>query len=444
MPAATRKVALTDRSLQALRPAQGGQRTTVWDALLPGMAVRVSGKGRRSFYVVKRRAGQAQPSWVLLGAYPVMSLAEARAKAREALGALAEGHDPASLAEAKLRAREEAERARRASTFAAVAEDFIARFEGGRVPKARGEGPLRDPRGLTAIIRREFIPPWKNRPIAEITRRDVIDLIEAIVRRGGPKPPPGTRRKDGGPYAGRHALSAARRLFDWAVDRDLLPASPCTLVKAKNVHGTPKARDRVLTDEELRAVWHAAGRTSYPYGPLVRLLILTGQRRDEIAAARWGEGDLDRGLLVIGAERMKADVRHTVPLTPAAVDLLAGLPRFAAGDFVFSGATGAKPFSGFSKAKARLDRASGVAPHSLHDLRRTVRTRLAELGVTPFVGELVIGHTQKGVHAVYDLHRYDAEKREALERWERRLLGIVAPEPDTNVVPIAARRATSP
>jgi hypothetical protein len=173
MPAAARKVALTDRSLQALRPAPGGARAIVWDALLPGLAVRVSGKGKRSFYAVKRRAGAAQPSWVLLGHYPVTTLAEARAKAREALGALMEGHDPATLAETKRRAREEAERQRRASTFAVVAEDFIARFEGGRVPKARGEGPLRDPRGLTAVISREFIPSWgasTPSPISAIRR----------------------------------------------------------------------------------------------------------------------------------------------------------------------------------------------------------------------------------------------------------------------------------
>jgi integrase len=439
MPAAARKVALTDRSLRALRPAPDGRRAAVWDALMPGMAVLVSGKGKRSFYAVKRRAGAASPSWVLLGHYPVVTLAEARGKAREALAALAEGQDPASVAEG----RREAERRREATTFGAVAEDFCSRFEGGRVPKARGEGPLRDPRGLTAVIRREFVPPWRDRPIAEIARRDVIDLIEAIVRRGGDKPPPGTRRKEGGPYAARHAISAARRLFDWAVDRELLSASPCTMVKAKSVHGTPEARRRALSDEELRAVWAAAEATPYPYGPLVRLLILTGQRRSEVAGARWSEIEpLERGLLVIGAERMKANVGHTVPLTPTAVDLLGGLPRFAALDFVFCGATGAKPFGGFGKAKVRLDKLVGeIKPYTLHDLRRTVRTRLAELGVSPFVGELVIGHAQKGVHAVYDLHTYDDEKRAALQRWEAKLLSILAPEPEpeSKVVAMPAR-----
>src|SRR5437763_4514066 len=158
MPAAARKVALTDRSLQALRPAREGRRTIVWDALLPGMAVRVSGKGKRSFYAVKRRAGQTQPTWVLLGAYPVVTLAEARSKARAALGALMEGRDPASLEEGKRRVQDEAERQRKASTFATVAENFIRRHA---MTKRSG-------RMVSGIIRRELIPAWGDRPIAEI------------------------------------------------------------------------------------------------------------------------------------------------------------------------------------------------------------------------------------------------------------------------------------
>jgi integrase len=169
--------------------------------------------------------------------------------------------------------------------------------------------------------------------------------------------------------------------------------------------------------------------------------MLTAQRRDEIAGASWSEVDLERGLLTIGAERMKGNVGHTVPLSPAAIEILETLPRFAAGDFVFSGATGAKPFSCFSKSKQRLDELIGdIEPYTVHDLRRTVRTRLAELGVSPFIGELVIGHRQVGIHAIYDLHTYDDEKRAALERWEAKLLSIVEPEPARpNVVPMPAR-----
>jgi integrase len=381
---------LTDLAIRRLPPGK-----LVWD--MPGFAVRVSKKGRPSFYAARRRRGAKNLTWVLLGHYPSMSLAAARAKARETLLELAEGRKTA------------------AHTFASVATTFIERLEAGQIPKARGSGPLRDVSELVSLIRRELVPVFGNRPIAEIARRDVIDLVEAVVRRGGAQPRAGTRRRDGGPYAARHTLAAARRLFDWAVDRDLLAASPCATVKAKAVHGTPARRDRVLQDEELKAVWHAA--TGYPYGSIVRLLILTGQRRGEIAGMRWVEIDFDRALLEISAERMKMNVGHVVPLTPAAVELISGLPRL--GPAVFG------DFSGFSKAKARLNRVSGIAAYTLHDLRRTVRTRLAELGVLPFVAELVIGHAQTGIHADYDLHRYDAEKRDALERWERRLIKII-------------------
>lgn len=435
MPAAARKIALTDRSLKAMKPAPAGKRDTVWDGIQPNLAVRVTDRGRRTFVVVRRRAGDAQPTWATLGEYPTLGLAEARKAAREALASLAEGKVLREVKVEKRRAAEEAARQRQGSTFGAVAEEFIKRHA-----MTRCSGAM-----VAGIIRRELVPAWGDKQLTDIGKRDVIALVEAILDRGGNKPAPGSRRKTGGPYAARHALSAARKLFNWAVGRDLITASPCDRIKAAELHGTPQARDRVLSDDELRAAWKATEAAGYPFGPLVQMLMLTGQRRDEIAAARWSEIDLERGLLTIGAGRMKAKAGHVVPLTPAAVDILRALPRFAAGDFVFSGRTGARPFSGFSKAKARLDGkiaedSSAVAPYTLHDLRRTVRTRLSELGVAPFVAEMILAHAQQGVARVYDLHRYDDEKRAALEAWERRLLAIVGPAPEpANVVPMRAR-----
>src|SRR5262249_8229944 len=155
---------------------------------------------------------------------------------------------------------------------------------------------------------------------------------------------------------------------------------------------------------------------------LVRMLILTAQRRDEVSEARWREVDLEKGLLTVGADRMKAEAANVVPLCATAVDILRGLPRFASGaDYVFR--VGAKPDASFSGAKRRLDEniaemGESVKPFSLHDLRRTVRTKLSELGVLPFIGELILAHAQPGIQKVYDLHRYTEEKSEALERWE--------------------------
>lgn len=405
MPAAVRKVALTDRSLKALKPAPGGKRTTVWDAMMPGLAVRVTDKGRLSFVAVRRRPGQAQPTWNTLGEYPAMSLAEARRVARDALGDLAAGKDPR---QAKKAQRLEAE------TFGAVAEQFIRRYE------ARG---LRRGAETAATIRRELIPAWHDRPIASIAHRDIIDVIEAIRDQGGERAAPGSKRKAGGPYAARHVLAAARLVFGWAFRRDAIAADPCARIKAVELHGSPEARDRVLDNDELRIVWAAADQASYPFGPLVCLLLLTGARLREVAEASWGEIDLDAETLTVPTSRMKGKVAHVVPLCPAALAIVRDLPRFAGGDYLFSTTAGLRPISGFSKFKANFDRAVATIPAwTLHDLRRTCRTGLSSLGVLPVIAELVIGHKQQGIAKVYDLHRYDDEKRAALLQWEERLL----------------------
>jgi integrase len=464
----TRKVALTDRSLLAMKPAPAGKRLTIWDARMPGLAVRITDKGKRSFYAVRRRAGVDTPSWVSLGAYPVVTLAEARAKAREALGALMEGKDPAVVAEEKR--REEARR--RADLFEVVADEFVARLESGNVRKVRGGGGVRrDATEIAAIIRREFLRQiradggwkdgegalWRGRPIAEIARRDVREAIEAIVARGGSGSADG-RRRGGGPYAARHAFAAVRRLFGWAVSRDLIEKSPCEGLEAVELHGAPAARDRVLTDNELCLVWRVADTAGYPFGALVKMLLLTGQRRDEIANATWSEIDGTLLTLTIPAERMKGNFVQTVPLVPAAIAILETLPRFAGGKYLFSTTTGKRPISGFSKMKARLDAAVlkfaregapepaqvTIAPWTLHDLRRTVRTGLSSVGVLPIIAELTIGHKQTGISAIYDRHRYDVEKRAALTAWETKLMSIVGepkprPAAPDDVVPLKVR-----
>src|SRR5438105_4214523 len=199
MPAAA-KVALTDRSMQALLKKENlpppGKRRTVWDGVQPYLAVRVTDKGRLSFVVVRRRPGQAQPTWMVLGQYPTMGLADARKKARVALGVLAEGKHPRAVEEARRKAEAEADRSRTASTFAAVAELFIKQHRPRLRPSRSGE----------ALIRRELSPVFGNTPIGAIRRRDVIALLEAIVARGEAEPGR-ARPASGGEYAARHALA---------------------------------------------------------------------------------------------------------------------------------------------------------------------------------------------------------------------------------------------
>jgi integrase len=197
-------------------------------------------------------------------------------------------------------------------------------------------------------------------------------------------------------------------------------------VKPKDVIGTREPRQRVLRDNELRSIWAATGALSYPFGPFIRLLLITGQRRAEISDMRWDEIDWDKALWTIPAGRMKGAAAHEVPLSTLAVELLKSLPRWK-GPHVFTTTDGARPISAFSSAKQRMDRALGdeFVEWRFHDLRRTMRTHLSALPVPDRVAELCIVHTKPGLHKVYDQHGYRDEKRRALGLWAERLSGIV-------------------
>ena len=337
-----------------------------------------------------------------LGEYSALPLAKARAAAQEALQDIASGVDPKAK-----RASREAEEARaRLDTFSAVAEEFIARH----VKK------LRSGREVEAAIRRELVARWGKRPIREISRRDVVAMLEDVVNSGRP-------------FIAHHLLAYTRKLFNWAIARDIyaLTSSPCDRVKPKDVIGTREPRQRVLKDNELSSIWAATGgELSYPFAPFVRLLLVTGQRRAEVSDMRWDEIDMDKALWTIPAARMKGDAAHEVPLSGLAMDLLSSIPRWK-GPYVFSTTDGGRPISGFSTAKERLDGALGgeFPAWRYHDLRRTMRTNLSGLPVPDLVAELCIAHTKPGLHKVYDQHAYRDEKRRALELWADRLATII-------------------
>ena len=430
MPA--RKV-LNDRTLKALKPAKPGERYDVRDAATPGLLVRVTDKGTRTFALVARYPGSGNPTRRALGEYGALGLAEARAKAREWLKLIERGIDPRVEAE-----RERVTELRKQSdTFKSVAERFFA-----RKLKSQRRGHV-----VERIIRNELLPHWGARPVADISHRDVRELIEGVVDRGAET------------YA-HNVLDAANAVLNFAAAQDLIEANPCRLLKRADVVGRKRHRQRVLTDSELRALWRAAGRLDYPFGPLYQLLILTGCRLDEVAGARWREFDLAEKTWRIPAARFKSDAEHIVPLTDDAIAVLKELPRFkkADNDHLFSTTFGEKPVNGFSKAKDRLDarmlrtlkaltRMRGDDPKKVkvehfvnHDIRRTVRTRLAALKVQDHVAEMVIGHGRKGIARVYDLHKYIPEMREALDRWAMSLRAIVKPQP-ANVVQLIDARA---
>jgi integrase len=407
---------LTDRTLKALenRPADIGKTYDVADGEVPGLYVRVMPSGTRSFVYVARYPGSTNPTRRSLGKYGQLTLEQARKKAREWHRLIERGMDPALEKEKE---RQAALRQQK-NTFEAVAKEYI-RLHVSKTRKAAI---------VEREVRREFIDRWGTRPITDITQHDVVAVVDEAVDRDAP-------------YQAHNLLGHVRTLFNWAIARGVygLDRSPCDRLKPAAVIGGKRARQRVLNDVEIRAFWATSESMGYPYGPLFRLLLVTGQRKSEVAEARWSEFDLNKREWTIPAERMKAEAAHVVPLSDEAMKILADLHRFNKGDHLFSTTFGVKPVNGFSKAKDRLDERmldhlpSAPAPWVIHDIRRTMRTGLSALPVPDIVRELVIAHTQKGLHKVYDLHAYASEKRHALDLWAARVRDIVTPPP-VNVV----------
>ena len=240
--------------------------------------------------------------------------------------------------------------------------------------------------------------------------------------------------------AARRVFETATRIFNWALDRGDIKASPFAAMKPP-VKKEP--RDRALKDHEIKAVWAAWAEQAYPYGPLQQLLLLLGQRRSEVAEMLWSEVDFDKREWTIPASRSKSKREHIVPLPDAAVEILESLPRFTDGDFVFT-TTGRRPVNDFSKAKIRTDQIlhdqdSPIKNWRVHDLRRTCRTGMARLGVPEIVSERVLNHQAQGLTKIYNLHEYLPEKRDALARWAQEVQNITEPPPE-NLIRLAGRR----
>jgi integrase len=382
-----------------------------------GFGIRIGRTGKPTFFAMRRQrgAGRSQAVRITIGTYPLIPLLEARQRARDLLRDLHAGIDPREREAERLRA----EAAEKLNTFRAVAEEFIARH----VARARTA------RSIELRIRRELIARWGDRPITGITRRDVIEMIEEIV-------------DDGRPAAAHATLAYTKKLFGWAIARDILEHSPSDRVSARDLIGAKRARQRVLSDAELALIWRAtegAIEATYPDAPFVRLLLLLGVRRGELAHAKWGEFDLDKGTWTLVGDRTKNADPLVVPLPKAAIEILWALPRFNSGH-VFAAARGAGAVNSFDAIKERLDGrlaalngGKSLESFTFHDLRRTFRTGLSTLGVAPHVAELCIGHRQRGIAAVYDVNRFERERREAMERWAAHLRSIVEPPP-ANVV----------
>ena len=334
---------LTDRTVKSLKRdtklADKLGHYDVWDAVVPGLGVRTSATGRRTFVLMARYPGSRNPTRRALGVYGELTLEQAREKARSWLYMLRKGIDPAAAEEER---RQVAQRLK-ANTFAAVAEDYLRLQVVGPDPEKPRQ---REAARVERDFRRVFIALWGERPITTISRRDVLGLIEGIRDNGTAATlaaygKGGKADKAPAPVQARNLLGYLKTFFRWAIRRDAygLEASPCEYLRASDL-SERKASERTLNDAELRAFWQATGELGYPFGPIYHLLLLSGLRLNEVADAVWSEFDLAKGIWTIPASRMKgknAKARpHSVPLTADILTILASLPRFNGGEYLFS------------------------------------------------------------------------------------------------------------
>jgi integrase len=411
--------ALTAAMVERLKPGQA--RREIADGLLGGLYLIVQPSGAKSWAVRYRLHGR--PAKFTIGAYPAFDLAAARSEAREALQQVARGGDPA-------RQRDERRRAEAADDdFASVAHRFIERAQRPHnrswleTARLLGLKPSSDDDKRLVAIKGGLVDRWGRRKLADIRRSDIIDWMDSIVDRGTP-------------YIANRTFSHLRCMLNWAISRDLIQMNPCLGIKPQ----PEKSRDRVLTDDELRAVWKAAGDLGWPHGAIVHLLILTGARREEIAALRWSEIKSDQ--IELDGARTKNDQPHIIPLSAPAIEIIKNLHKVKGSPFVFT-VTGVTSVSGFVRAKEKLDQLSGVKDWRVHDLRRTCATGLQRLGVRLEVTEACLGHTsgsRAGIVGIYQRHDWADEKRAALDAWARHVVELIEGKP-ANVLSLMKARA---
>jgi integrase len=384
------RVRLSKSTIDALPSAP--KDTVYWDAGLPGFGVKVTPKGRKVFIVLYRIAGAgSRLRKYTVGPYGRITLAMARAQAQKIFAARLEGRDPAGE-------KREARRKIVVDQVDGLLEAFIQQ----RV------STLRSARSVSNRLRREIGARWVGKSIHDIKKRDVVELMTEISIRS--------------PGVAHETLKLLRTFLKWCVGRGIIDFSPAEGVQSS---WRGKSRSRVLSDQELGAILKAARDLVFPYGAVVELLALTGQRREEVAQMKWDEIDDATRTWCIPAERSKNGRSHIVHLSDQALDVISRCPR--SNVFVFPTTHGNRP-QDFGKHKAQLDRLSGVKGWWLHDMRRTVVSGMARLGVPPHVADKILNHqsgTISGVAAVYQRHEFLSERKQALETWSKHVQKIM-------------------
>jgi integrase len=357
--------------------------------------------GSRKWIFQYRFAGQQRRDTI--GNATAWMLDAARKKAREMRVKVDDGIDPREEKAARLEVSK--------TVFAGVIKDYLDARKQKMKPRSYAE------------CKRHLEKHWKplhKLPIAGIIRATVAGRLRDIV-------------KDSGPVAADRARSTLSAMFAWAIGEGLCEANP---VVDTNKASADKERERFLSDAEIVAVWNAAA-SDKDYDRIVRLLILTGQRRDEIGSIHRSEIDIDAKMLRIAGARTKNNRAHDVPLSEAALAIVEGIGEREGRDLVFGSGEGG--YSGWSHSKEVLDAAAKLKePWTLHDLRRTVRTGMGKLGVPPHVAEAVLNHLPAKLIRTYDRHSYEVEKRAALDRWTAHVEALLAGRVASNIISMKA------
>lgn len=401
---------LTDKTIKNAKAPDSG-RVVLWDgvvaneASLPGsFGLRVTANGVKSWIIMYRiedpkRPGKIMQQYRKIGSYPSLTLGQAREAAREALKLAGQGIDPI---EAKA---SEKQKVADIKTVKEAVDAFVKRH----VKKKN-----RSWKTIERSFALHVVPVLGERPLPSVTPTDIHELLDRLM-------------DSGQPYAANRVLAHVRKFFHWCVERQWISEPPTRNIKSP---GEEQARDRVMDNNEIKSLWSACDVVGWPFGPSFKLLMLTGQRRNEVAGMKWADIDFDKNVWSLPKEATKAKRQHDVPLTPMVIEILQDVPRN--GEYVFS-TTGKTPISGFSKAKPRYDKiiaedVGQIPPWRIHDIRRTVASGMAEIGIAPHVIEKVLNHSTgqiSGVAAVYNRHTYLREKTDALSAWARALEAIV-------------------
>lgn len=406
------RVAITDPAINKAKrdAAADGARRELADTTERGLRLRITAAGSAT-WVLGCRDQQGRARRFVLGNWPALGLREAREAARALRQDVrVKGSDPIAAGRSKRAAAKDA--AAGIGTLTAL----LDHYETIHGQQLRSWADCR--RQITNVFRQHM-----DRPIQSLTRMDL----------------QGAADKHAAKQAAAAAVRYVRPVLRWAAKRDMVDADIIELDPPAKV----QQRERVLSDKELAAIWRATDAPGIPatFGRLVRLLMLTGQRREEVAAMRWDELSADRETWTLPSSRMKNHTAHVVPLSEAAQNLL---PDTAGDGLVFPGQRHT-PFAGWSKAKAALDTASGVKGWRIHDIRRTVATGLQRLGVRLEVTEAVLGHvsgSRAGIVGVYQRHTWAEEKKAALAAWAAHLAAVVeGRNAASNVLPLSARTA---